>query len=216
MSYSSHEEYANESALGSRDSSLASARVWTVPNALSAARLALIPVFVWLVLVEQADGWAVLVLAVSGTTDYLDGYLARRLGQISRLGQILDPLVDRLTVAATLVVLALRDIIPWWLVGLLVARELLLLAIVPILRNHGLIALPTHYLGKAATFVLFWGFPLLLLGAGQGPWQQYFDIAGWALVIWGVGLYWYGAFLYIEQTLRINRSATRLAAHGVD
>jgi cardiolipin synthase (CMP-forming) len=231
MNHSSHEEFSNDTVpdpasrdlasqdLGTQDlatQDLATMRIWTVPNALSAVRLVLIPVFVWLVLVAQADGWAVFVLAVSGITDYLDGYLARRLGQISRIGQILDPLVDRLTVAATLIVLALRDIIPWWLVGLLVARELVLVAIVPTLRRHGLVALPIHYLGKAATFVLFWGFPFLLVGAGPDPWQQFFDIAGWAFVIWGVGLYWYGAILYIEQALRIGRSVSRLAANGVD
>jgi cardiolipin synthase len=193
---------------------LASNRVWTVPNALSVFRLALVPVFLWLVLVLESDGWAVLVLAVSGVTDYLDGYLARKFGQISKIGQVLDPLVDRLTVAATLIALALRAIIPWWLVGLLVARELVLLAILPGLRRHGLVALPIHYLGKAATFVLFWGFPFVLVGAGPAPWQQFVGITGWALIIWGVALYWYGAILYVEQAWRLSRSLSDLAADG--
>jgi cardiolipin synthase len=193
---------------------LASSRVLTVPNALSLFRLALVPVFLWLVLILQADGWAVFVLAVSGFTDYLDGYLARRLGQISKIGQVLDPLVDRLTVAATLIALALRDIIPWWLVGLLVARELVLVSILPMLRRHGLVALPIHYLGKAATFVLFWGFPFVLFGAGSASWQQVFDIVGWALIIWGVALYWYGALLYVDQAVRMSRSLPNLAADG--
>lgn len=181
-------------------------RIFTVPNALSVLRLLLIPVFLWLVLVERADLWGVFVLAVSGITDYLDGVIARRTGQITRVGQILDPLVDRLTIAATLIGLALRDLIPWWLVGLLVLRELVLLALVPALRRHGLTALPVHYLGKAATFALFWGFPFVLVGAGTAQWEQVLGALGWAFVIWGTALYWYAAVLYIDQARRVLRA----------
>ncbi len=214
MSDTPYEGQGSGLSSSTQDRMLATSRVWTVPNALSVLRLLLVPVFIWLVLVLESDGWAVLVLAVSGTTDYLDGYLARRLGQISKIGQVLDPLVDRLTVAATLIALALRAIFPWWLVGLLVARELVLLAILPALRRHGLVALPIHYLGKAATFVLFWGFPCVLVGAGPAPWQQFVGITGWALIIWGVALYWYGAILYVEQAWRLSRSPSDLAADG--
>ena len=181
-------------------------RIFTVPNALSVLRLLLIPVFLWLVLVERADLWGVFVLAVSGITDYLDGVIARRTGQITRVGQILDPLVDRLTIAATLIGLALRDLIPWWLVGLLVLRELVLLALVPALQRHGLTALPVHYLGKAATFALFWGFPFVLVGAGTAQWEQVLGALGWAFVIWGTALYWYAAVLYIDQARRVLRA----------
>ena len=181
-------------------------RILTVPNALSVLRLLLIPVFLWLVLVERADLWGVFVLAVSGITDYLDGVIARRTGQITRVGQILDPLVDRLTIAATLIGLALRDLIPWWLVGLLVLRELVLLALVPALRRQGLTALPVHYLGKAATFALFWGFPFVLVGAGTATWEQVLGALGWAFVIWGTALYWYAAVLYVDQARRVLRA----------
>jgi cardiolipin synthase (CMP-forming) len=214
MTGSPHEGPGSGLSSSSQDRMLATNRVWTVPNALSVFRLLLVPVFLWLVLVLEFDGWAVLVLAVSGITDYLDGFLARKLGQISKIGQVLDPFVDRLTVAATLVALALRGIIPWWLVGLLVARELVLLAILPALRRHGLVALPIHYLGKAATFVLFWGFPFVLVGAGTAVWQQVFSVTGWALIIWGVALYWYGAILYVEQAWRLSRALPDLAADG--
>ena len=178
-------------------------RILTVPNALSVLRLLLIPHFLWLILVEQADMAAVVVLAVSGITDWADGLIARTTGQITRLGRLLDPLVDRVTIAATLVGLALRDLIPWWLVGLLVAREVLLLLLVPQLRRHGLIALPVHYLGKAATFALFWGFPFVLVGAGSATWEQVLGALGWAFVIWGTALYWYAALLYVDQLRRI-------------
>lgn len=181
-------------------------RVVTIPNILSVLRLVLIGVYCWLVLGLQADLAAVIVLIISGITDYLDGYIARRWSQVSAIGQLLDPLVDRITIAAVVVTLALRDIIPWWLVAALVARELVLLVLLPPLRRRGLSALPVHYLGKAATFVLFVGFPLLLAGAGPSDWQAVLDVVGWAVVIWGVGLYWYGAVLYLEQTVRIVRA----------
>lgn len=185
---------------------VASDRILTVPNLLSLLRLLLIPLFLWLVLVAQADLWAVAVLALSGLTDWADGAIARRSGQITRLGQLLDPLVDRLTVIATLVGLALRELIPWWLVALLVLRDVILLCLVPLLRKRGLTALPVHYLGKAATFALFWGFPFVLVGAGTAEWEQVLGALGWAFVIWGTALYWYAALLYVEQAVRVLRS----------
>lgn len=181
-------------------------RILTIPNALSVLRLALIPVFLWLVLAEQADLAGVAVLTVSGITDWADGVIARRTGQTTHLGRLLDPLVDRLTIAATLIGLALRDLVPWWLVGLLAARELLLLALVPALRRRGLIALPVHYLGKAATFALYWGFPFVLVGAGTAEWEQILGALGWAFVIWGTALYWYAALLYLDQARRVLRA----------
>ena len=106
-------------------------RILTVPNVLSGLRLLGVPVFLWLILGPEADGWAVALLMVSGFTDYLDGYLARRWHQISRLGQLLDPIADRLYILATLIGLGIRDIIPWWLVIFLLLRDVMLLATGP-------------------------------------------------------------------------------------
>src|SRR3954470_2598181 len=103
-----------------------STRVWTVPILLSMLRLAGVPVFLWLVLGPEADAWALALLMVSGGTDYLDGWLARKLDQTSMLGQILDPVADRLYILAVLVGLGLRDIIPWWVMLVLPLRDLLL------------------------------------------------------------------------------------------
>ncbi|HEY5185113.1 MAG TPA: CDP-alcohol phosphatidyltransferase family protein [Actinomycetes bacterium] len=187
-------------------------RVLTVPNVLSMLRLLGIPVFLWLVLGPEADGWAVLLLMVSGITDYLDGVIARRTGQISRLGQLLDPLADRLYVIATLLGLGLRDIVPWWLVVLLLGRDVVLAFTLPVLRRHGLGPLPVHYLGKAATFNLLIAFPLVLLGSGAGAAADVARIFGWAFLVWGTALYWWAGMLYLIQVRGIV-VADRAAAH---
>lgn len=177
-------------------------RVWTVPNVLSMARLAGIPLFLWLVLVREADVWAFVVLVVAGASDWFDGYLARRLNQQSRLGELLDPLVDRLYILATLIGLALRDVIGWWLVALLVGRDLLLLVLLPWLRRSGRIAIPVTFVGKAGTFALLWGFPLLLLGTLPGTWGTAFTAFGWAFALWGTYLYWWAGFRYAREMIR--------------
>jgi len=176
-------------------------RVWTIPNAISASRLIGIPIFLWLVLVEQADVWAFVVLVVAGASDWVDGYLARRLNQQSRLGEILDPLVDRLYILATLIGLALRDVIGWWLVAALLGRDLLLVILLPWLRRSGRIALPVTFVGKAGTFALLWGFPLLLLGSLPGEWGEVAATFGWAFALWGTFLYWWAGIGYARQML---------------
>jgi cardiolipin synthase len=183
-------------------------RILTIPNLLSAARLVGVPIFLWLVLIAHADVAAFILLAVSGATDWLDGYLARRLHQVSRLGALLDPLADRLYIAATLVGLALRSIIPWWLVVILVLRELMLVCILPILRRHGRVALPVTFVGKAGTFALLWGFPLLLLGSLPGAWGTAATAIGWSCALWGVFLYWWAGVRYVQQALHMT-GATR-------
>ncbi len=185
-------------------------RILTIPNVLSFLRLLGVPLFLWLVLVPEADGWAFVVLVVSGATDWLDGTIARATGQVSRLGQLLDPLADRLYIAATLVGLAIRGIIPWWLVVVLLSRDVVLAVVLALLKRRGIVGLPVHFLGKAATFCLLWGFPMLLLGAGAtGTSLTLAEVArdlGWAFAIWGTALYWWAGVLYLEQARRILRS----------
>lgn len=188
--------------------------LWTVPNVLSMLRLGGVPVFLWLVLVPQADAWALALLMVSGFTDYLDGYLARRLDQRSVVGEILDPVADRLYILAVVVGLALRDVIPWWLAVSLPLRDALMWGLVPLLRTRGYSSLPVHFLGKAATFCLLYAFPLLLLGDGTGTVADLSRVFGWSFAVWGVGLYWWAGVLYTWQvrTLLVTtepRSAVR-------
>lgn len=184
-------------------------RVWTVPNLLSVLRLAGVPVFLWLVLGPEADGWALALLAVAGVTDFLDGYLARRLRQTSAIGQVLDPVADRLYILAVVVGLALRDVIPWWVAVSLPLRDLLLWGLVPLLRTRGYSALPVHFLGKAATFNLLYAFPLLLLGDGDGTVATLANVFGWAFAVWGIGLYWWAGLLYAWQVRTLLRTTER-------
>jgi cardiolipin synthase (CMP-forming) len=181
-------------------------RILTVPNAISVARLAGVPVFLWLVLGPHADGWAVALLIVAGLSDWLDGVIARAWNQQSRLGQVLDPMADRLYIAATLIGLAIRAIIPWWLVAVLVARELVLGVALLVLRRHGYGPLQVSLVGKTATLCLLYAFPLLFLGDHAGTPALVARVIGWAFAIWGCVLYWWAAALYLEQTRRLVRA----------
>jgi len=175
-----------------------SSRVLTVPNALSALRLVGVPVFLWAILTEQ-DTLAIILLVASGITDWLDGRIARQYGLVSRVGQLLDPIADRLYIVTTLLGLAWREIIPWWLVAVLLARELFMAVVVLIAKRHGWVGLPVHFAGKAATFNLLFAFPLLLLADGDGTWAHIAEPVGWAFVWWGTALYWLSGVLYALQ-----------------
>jgi cardiolipin synthase len=174
-------------------------RIVTLPNALSVARLALIPIFVWVALGPEADGWAFVILAVSAVTDWLDGVIARRFNMRSRVGQILDPIADRLFVLSTMLVLAIREIVPWWLVALLLLRDITMLGIQLVVRRRGIEPIPVHYVGKAATLCLLYGLPVLFLSTGDGTLADIAKPLAWAFIIWGTGIYWWSAFLYAEQ-----------------
>ena len=194
------------------DATVADGRqVLTIPNIISIIRLAGVPLFLWLILVPEADGWALVVLMLSGISDYADGYLARRLNQISKLGAILDPVADRLYILSTVIGLAVRDVIPWWLAILLPARDLFLWGLVPFLRTRGYSALPVHFLGKAATANLLYAFPLLLLGDGTSLIATLAKVFGWAFAIWGTALYWWAGILYAWQVRKLLADHDRRA-----
>jgi CDP-diacylglycerol--glycerol-3-phosphate 3-phosphatidyltransferase len=201
-------------------------RVLTVPNLLSAVRLALIPVFVYALLVAHANGWAVGILMFSGASDWADGKIARLLNQSSRLGVLLDPAVDRLYMVAVPIVLALSGVVPWWFVIVLLARDGLLAATLPLLWSRGLSALPVTYIGKAATFALMSGFPLVLLGTWDALWSRVIGACGWAFLIWGMYAYLWAFVQYAVQMILVLRrmpkvdresrpsAAAKLADHG--
>jgi cardiolipin synthase len=189
-------------------------RVLTVPNIISMARLAGVPVFLWLVLGPRADWWAVGLLIAAAASDWLDGKLARAWNQESRLGQVLDPAADRLYIAATLAGLAVRGIIPWWLVAVLVSRELVLGVALLALRRHSYGPLQVSFLGKAATLCLLYAFPLLFLGSHAGAAALAARVTGWAFAIWGSALYWWAAALYLTQARQVIAAAGRDEAAG--
>lgn len=177
--------------------------VLTVPNAISFLRVLLVPVFALLV-IGHHDGWAFVVLAVSGVSDWLDGVIARRFHQMSRLGQMLDPAADRLFILVTVVALAWREIVPWWLVAMILARDLLLAALLPALARRGFGPLPVHFAGKAGTAALLYAFPLLLLSARSDVWGTVGAVPGWAFAWWGITLYWVAGIVYLRQARTLS------------
>jgi len=186
-------------------------RIVTWPNALSAARLAGVPVFLWLVLGPRSatgDIIAAALLGLAGISDWLDGKLARMLNQTSRLGQLLDPAADRLYIGATIIALAVRGIIPWWLFVAIVAREACMVLALVVLRSrtdYG--ALQVSFVGKAATLCLMYGFPLLFLGAHGGITSEVIRVIAWAFTAWGVALYWWAALLYLSEIRDLVKGA---------
>jgi cardiolipin synthase len=181
---------------------------FNLPNSLSFLRILLVPVFLWLIVANHTF-WAIGVLAFSSITDYLDGYLARRWNQQTRLGQLLDPAADRLYIFATLLGLTLVGYVPAWLFWVILARELVLIPTMPMLSAKGYGPLPVHFLGKAGTFCLLYAFPLLLIA------KVFTDISSvvlplaWAFAIWGIGLYWWSAVLYYRQVFSVIKATPK-------
>jgi len=173
-------------------------RVWTVPNALSFARLLGVPLFLWLIL-RGEDGAALLVVVLSGVTDYLDGQIARRTRTVTRLGQILDPLADRLYIVTTLVGLVVRGVVPLWFAAALGLRDVIGAVLVQRVRRAGYRGFPVHFVGKAATFNLLYAFPLLLLAQWRPDWAGGALPIAWAFALWGVLLYWLALIMYVVQ-----------------
>jgi cardiolipin synthase (CMP-forming) len=192
--------------------------VLTLPNAISMGRLACVPLFGVLIVVGR-DLEALLVLVLAGISDWVDGTLARRWNQVTRLGQLLDPAADRLYVTAALLGLGWREVLPWWLVLTVVVREVVLTTNVLVLRRHGFTSLPVHLVGKTATFVLLLALPLLLLVGTSDAVDVWLRPVAWALVLWGAGLYWWAAIAYLHQTHllihgRLGPDGSRPAAVG--
>jgi cardiolipin synthase len=181
-----------------------SSRIFTIPNVLSFIRLGLVPVFLVLIILGH-DAWALITLIVSSVTDFLDGLLARRLNQVTRLGQLLDPAADRLFIFAALIGLAIRGVIPWWLVAIIVGRDVVLLVLGIVLANFGFGPLPVHHLGKVATFCLFYALPILMIGQAFPDAAWITNPVGWAFAIWGAFLYWWAGVIYVVETARVVR-----------
>lgn len=181
-------------------------RIFTVPNVLSFVRIAALPLFIyWMLVSPYQDGLAFVLLVISGTTDFLDGKLARLLDQASKLGAVLDPLVDRLYLLTIIVTFLMRDLIPWWLALSLIARDVILTFTLPVYRRRGLMPPEVIYLGKGATFALMSAFPWIL--AGQTDWviARVAEPFGYGLLVWGTAIYFWTAVLYLGKAVAVAR-----------
>jgi cardiolipin synthase (CMP-forming) len=187
-------------------------RVLTVPNVLSVLRLVLVPVFLYLLFVAKANAWAVGVLMFSGFSDWADGKIARLVAnQSSRLGELLDPAVDRIYMVTVPVALAFYGAVPWWIVLTLIGRDVVLAATLLVLRTRGVTALPVTYIGKAATFALMSAFPLILLGQWDALWSRVVLACGWAFLIWGMAMYLWSGVLYLVQVVMVVRQLPKVS-----
>jgi cardiolipin synthase len=184
-------------------------RIWTIPNVISFCRLALVPVFFWL-LVTRQDGAALAVLIAATASDFVDGFIARRFNQVTRLGTLLDPASDRLFIAASVIGLTVREMIPLPLLVAVLARDAVLLAIV-VVRGIRVRDFPrVNLLGKTATFVLFVAFPVVVLSHVIPSAAIALAVIGWVLGASGAVLYWLAGFIYIAQLVRIPGRQSRV------
>lgn len=179
-------------------------RVLTIPNIVSFVRLLAIPAFCILIVLRH-DIAAVVLLACFGATDWVDGFLARRLKQRTALGAKLDPVADRLYILATVITLLVRGIVPIWFVVILLARDVMLALLLPKLRKHGMVALPVNWIGKTGTFLILLALPLILLGAPDSLNWVWAHWTGWILGSMGAVAYWVAGMMYVRATVELGR-----------
>lgn len=196
----------------------ASERGWvTWANAVTALRLLAIPVYLVLVLATDHRALAAWLLGVLGATDWVDGYLARRLHQVSAIGKILDPTADRILVVAGLVSVAVVGAVPWWFAGLTLAREVLVSSVTLALAALGARRIDVLFWGKVSTFALMTTYPLFLLcsnphHAALAAWQRDGRVVGYVVGVLGLALAWVVAAGYVgpaRRALAEGRAARR-------
>ena len=176
--------------------SLASRRVLTVPNALSAIRILLIPAFVILIVDPQTRLGGFLLLGAVVSTDWVDGYVARRTGRVTELGKLLDPLADRLAMAAALVTFVVTDLLPLWAALVILVRDALVLVVAVWLALSGGPRIDVRPIGKYATFTLMWGLPLIAWGNAGLPADDLARVLGWVWFPVGALEYYAAAVIY--------------------
>jgi cardiolipin synthase len=164
-------------------------RVFTVPNLVSFARLAVVPLFWWLLLSEERVALAAVLVLIVGATDWIDGYLARRLDQVSRLGTLLDPVADRVMIASAVIAGLIAGVLPALFAVPLIIREAVMAVVTALLASRRLGALRVRYLGKLATFLLYVALPFFYLAAA-GLFEGFFFPLAWGLGLVGLVLYW--------------------------
>ncbi len=187
-------------------------RILTAPNVITLVRLLCIPLFLWLLFGAHCQTAAAVLLAVLGATDWVDGYVARRYGQVSTFGKVLDPTADRILVGTAVISIMVYGAVPLWFGLATIAREVLVSAMVVLLAALGAARIDVLWVGKAGTFGLMFAYPTFLLGDGTDGWQEPIRIIGWMTGLVGLALAWWAAGSYIgpaRRALREGRAARR-------
>ncbi|WEV71737.1 CDP-alcohol phosphatidyltransferase family protein [Bifidobacterium sp. ESL0790] len=178
---------------------------FTVPNLISLLRIVSIP-FIAMFTAERKMIPALIVLALSAASDGLDGIIARKFNQVSKIGQILDPVADRLLIFCSILALGLAGIIPWWMLIIVGIRDLILLVLIVVLAQHDYGPLPVHFVGKAGTALLMIAITALIFAdLWQNLFTQILHLAALAAGIWGIVLYWLAGYIYIRQGVTLIR-----------
>jgi cardiolipin synthase len=183
----------------SSDEAAALARVWTLPNVITISRLGLLTAFVVALFPLHARVTAFILLGVTGTTDFLDGYIARHCDQVTTLGKIIDPSVDRIVVLVAIISSVVFGAVPIWLAAVVIGREVLVSGAVLVLAALGAARIDVSWFGKAGTFGLMCAFPLFVLAHGPGDWTRDVEIAAWAIVAPALAFSFYAMITYVPS-----------------
>ncbi len=192
-------------------------RVLTIPNLITLVRLLCIPVYIWLLFGTSRQSAAAVLLAVLGATDWVDGFVARRYHQVSTIGKVLDPAVDRVLVGTAVITIMIHGAVPIWFGVATIAREVVVTAMVLTLASLGAKRIDVLWVGKAGTFALMFAYPAFLLGHGTAGWQEPIRVIAWVTGILGLVLAWVAAFSYVAPARRAlaegraGRAAGRVA-----
>ncbi len=187
-------------------------RILTAPNVITLVRLFCIPLYLWLLFGAHRQIAAAVLLAALGATDWVDGFVARRYGQVSTFGKVLDPTADRILVGTAVISIMVYGAVPLWFGLATIVREVLVSVMVLLLASLGAARIDVLWVGKAGTFGLMFAYPTFLLGDGTASWQEPIRIIAWVTGLIGLSLAWWAAGSYIapaRRALRQGRAARR-------
>lgn len=188
-----------------------STRILTIPNVISFVRLSTVPVFIWL-FVSDYENAAVILYAAGAWSDFFDGYIARRTNSVTELGKLLDPLADRIFIAALVVALVVRQTLPWWVAVIILGRDLLVLSLFPYLERRKIARISVNRVGKTATAALLAGLTMLAWSETTFPGADALDDVGLVFTLVGAALYWGAAYLYAREAIAKLRELSGGAA----
>jgi cardiolipin synthase len=189
-------------------------RIVTAPNAIALVRLACIPLFLWLLFGADRQTLAAVLLAVLGATDWVDGFVARRYGQVSTLGKVLDPVADRVLVVTAVIAIIVHGAVPLWFGVATLAREVVVSGAVLLLASLGAARIDVLWIGKAGTFALMFAYPAFLLSYGSASWQGPIRVVAWVTGLVGLALAWVAAASYVPVARRALADGRRARAEG--